>query len=196
MSWVKICIVRRVARWRTAFYAWLEDIRFRTGMAVVVGVLAIAGGVTAALIATTGGAAAQASRPLARPAPATLPQLTAGPDVVPSTAAKPTASKSASQTKRTAPTRQEGSLVADGQPSSAPDPAATTGPSQHRSNPWGSGGSGGWWKGQWPPRPQGGDPWPGHGGWPTKGGWPTRGGQPSGHWPQGPPHGSQHHRWR
>src|ERR1700733_12865637 len=101
MSWVKICIVRRVARWRTAFYAWLEDIRFRTGMTVVVGVLAIAGGVIAALVATTGGASAQASRTLTHPAPAALPQLTAGPSVVPSTGAKPATSKSASQPKRT-----------------------------------------------------------------------------------------------
>jgi hypothetical protein len=199
-----------VAHWRKALYAWLEEIRFRTGIAVVVGVLAIAGGVIAALVTLTSGASAQPSRSLTHPAPAALPQLAAGSDLapptsptIPSTSAKPTASKPFSQPNHNMAASQGSSLASAGRTSTHPDPASSIGPGQRRANPWGSGG---WGNGHWPQWTGGGHPWPGHGGWHPKGGWPTGGWKPSRHqspgqsqsgqslWGQS--QSGQHHGWR
>ena len=155
---------------RAALYAWLEEIRFRTGVALLAGLVMIVGGVIA-LLAVTGGGRTPAPHPLAQRAPVT---------VAPSPAADPRPSHPAPKRHHarvtvTHPARPAASVPADPPAPTRPAPAAPPAPAS----------------------PPGAPGWPHHGGfgggWPW--GWPgTRHGTNPGHWP-GPGRGPQgwHH---
>jgi hypothetical protein len=142
---------------RAAVYARLEEIRFRTGVVILAGLLAVIGGVIAlAVVPGPGGARRPAPRPLAQSAPLTLAP------VPPARAPARRARKA--RTIRVTAAGQDHPAAA-GPPGPAARPAVTRAPGPART---GHGGSPGGWP--WPgghgwPGPHGGHGWPGPHGW-------------------------------
>jgi hypothetical protein len=152
---------------RAAVYAWLEEIRFRTGMAVLIGVVAIAGGAaTAAIMTAQGGPAARPAASLAGQIPVALPQ----------TASAAPSSGLARAHPRSQPARPAARHVshpagvpAAGVPAVAARPAS--GPARPARHGRGHRHFPGWWRRAWEQHGQG--PWPQHSGWRPSGGWPA-----------------------
>jgi hypothetical protein len=169
-----------VIRWqpaaiRAAVFAWLEEIRFRTGMAVLIAAVAIAGGAaTAAIVTSQGGRAARPAASLAGQIPVALPQTaSAAPSSGPVRAhPRPGAGRS---TARHVSHRAAG-VPAAGVPAVAAQPASGLAqPARHgrghRHFP------GWWWRQAWEQHGHGG--WPQHPPWRTPRGWPAPpGGRP------------------
>ena len=89
-----------LARMRTALYAWLEDVRFRTGVLVLAGSAAIVGCATAvAIAAAQGGSPAAVHRSLAGQASRAVPPLPVRP---PRPAARPPQPRQAAPAARRA----------------------------------------------------------------------------------------------
>jgi hypothetical protein len=161
---------------RAAVYAWLEEIRFRTGMAVLIGVVAIAGGAaTAAIMTGPGGPAARPAASLTGQIPVALPQTASAAPVSGPARAHPRSRPARPAARRVS--HRAATVPAAGVPAVAAQPAS--GPARHgrghRHFP-------GW---SWPA-------WDRHmhGAWPRQPRWRTpRGWPPAQRWPA-PPGGS------
>jgi hypothetical protein len=148
-----------LARLRTGVYAWLEEVRFRTGVLVLAGSAAIVGCATAvAIVAAQGGSPAAVHRPLAdqaRPAARPLPVRPLRPAVRPPQArqAAPAAHRadSASQVGKTTNTA---SYIASSGPRPTTDGAGARGHVGHSDHLTGRG----WWH-------HGHSQWHGHSPW-------------------------------
>lgn len=152
-------VARAICLWlagmRTAVYAWLEEVRFRTGILVLAGSAAIAGCATAAaIVVAQGGSPAAVHRSLAGQARPAAPALLVHPP--PPTARPPQPRHAAPAARRAGPANWTGNTTN----------TASTGP-----RPYNKGRRGQWALGHWDPLTGRGwwhhahSPWHGHSPW-------------------------------
>jgi hypothetical protein len=154
---------------RAAAYARLEEIRFRTGMAVIIGVMAVIGGsITAVLVTGQGGPAARTPASLAGRVPVAVPQRASA---APSASLAQARPRPRRQPARPAAKRvsRPAAAPAAGVPAAVPRPAARrVPPSRHDHGPAPS--PGWWWRWAWQHYRH--DGWPHGGRWHAPPGWP------------------------
>ncbi len=176
---------------RAVVYARLEEIRFRTGMAALIAMIAIAGAVTTVIMTAPGGPAAGSPAAVTGQIPVALPQTASAPPSAPAR----TQPRSRPRHRPDRPAAKHVSHPAAGAAAAAPQPPASRlRPPRHGH---GHRGFPGWWwqawkrhgHGGWPPARQ----WPGPGWRPEAGQQPAPGGGPgwphasrTGDWPHAP----------